>query len=74
MNKITSVSNEKIKNLIKLKQKKFRQEIDAVLIEGYKIFLEAIKTNQQIIEIFLTEKEAKKIKLNGYEKNHDINK
>lgn len=68
MNKITSVSNEKIKNLIKLKQKKFRQENDLVLIEGYKIFLEAIKTNQQIIEIFLTEKEALKIKLNEYEK------
>ena len=57
MREITSCCNEKIKNAIKLGQKKFREETGLVLIEGYKIFLEAVKTKQSIVEIFVTKKE-----------------
>lgn len=67
MREITSCCNEKIKNAIKLGQKKFREETGLVLIEGYKIFLEAVKTKQSIVEIFVTKKEFEKVDLKGFE-------
>jgi rRNA methylases len=42
---ITSVKNEKIKQLIKLKQKKYRDETQTFLIEGYHLVEEALKMN-----------------------------
>ena len=45
MQEILSVNNEKIKEIIKLKQKKHRETYGLVMIEGYKIFLEAEKVN-----------------------------
>lgn len=62
---ITSVNNEKIKNLIKLKQKKFRDEKNEILIEGYKIYLEALKEQIKVKEIFLTKTLQNKLNLNG---------
>ncbi len=67
MQEITSVLNNKIKNIIKLKQKKYREEQGLILIEGYKIFLEAEKTNQKIVEIFATKKEFEKNNLSKYQ-------
>ncbi len=48
---ITSVSNEKIKELIKLKQKKYRIENKKFLIEGYHLVEEAYKKGI-LIEVF----------------------
>lgn len=64
---ITSVNNEKIKNAIKLKQKKYRDEQNLILIEGYKIFLEALKTGQQIEEIFCIKEIFDENNLNKFE-------
>lgn len=67
MQEISSVNNEKIKEIIKLKQKKHRETCGLVLIEGYKIFLEAEKTDMQILDIFVTKKEFEKLNLKKYE-------
>ena len=61
---IISSKNDKIKNLIKLKQKKYRDETNLVLIEGYKIFEEALKANVTVKEIFLTESFLQKKNIN----------
>ncbi len=58
MLKITSLNNQKIKEILKLKQKKFREEKKLFLIESYKVFLEAEKVNLKIKELFVEEKFA----------------
>ena len=60
---ITSTKNEKIKEILKLKQKKYRDETNLILLEGYKIFEEAKKVNANIKEIFLTKKLQDKLNL-----------
>jgi len=60
---ITSVKNEKIKQIIKLKQKKYRDETNLVLIEGYKVYLETLKANIIVKEIFATQNEISKLNL-----------
>lgn len=60
---ITSTKNEKIKEVLKLKQKKYREETNLILLEGYKIFEEAKKVNANIKEIFLTKKLQDKLNL-----------
>lgn len=65
MNNITSTKNEKIKEILKLKQKKYRDETNLVLIEGYKIYLEALKVNCNIKEIFLTSFMQEKLNIKG---------
>ena len=66
MQEISSVNNEKIKEIMKLQQKKYRELSGQVLIEGYKIFLEAVKANAEILEILLTKKELEKHNLSAY--------
>lgn len=58
MNKITSLTNSKIKELAKLKDKKYRDEKGLFLIEGEDIILEAKKNN--ILELILTSNEKYK--------------
>lgn len=58
MNKITSLTNSKIKELAKLKDKKYRDEKGLFLIEGEDIILEAKKNN--ILELILTSDEKYK--------------
>lgn len=54
MQEITSKNNVTIKNAIKLKEKKFRESENKILLEGYKIFLEAQKCNLNLDKIFVT--------------------
>lgn len=49
---ITSLENEKIKNLVKLQQKKYRDLMDCYLVEGEHLVEEVLKTNQ-VMELFL---------------------
>ena len=45
-NMITSTTNSTIKTLMKLKQKKYRDEMKAYLVEGDHLVTEALKANQ----------------------------
>lgn len=51
---ITSINNEKIKNLSKLNIKKYRDEEKKFLVEGDHLVSEAIKTNN-LLELFVLE-------------------
>jgi len=53
--KIESKSNEKIKQLKKLNQKKYRQKLELFFIENIKIAFDAAKSDILPIEIFVTE-------------------
>lgn len=54
---ITSVENEKIKNLIKLQKKKYRDLTNTYVIEGYHLIEEANKIGV-VSEVFLLENET----------------
>ena len=56
MEKITSVSNEKVKQTAKLQQKKYREETGLFLIEGEKALEGAIKADFEIKLVFINEK------------------
>ena len=56
MDIITSRSNEQIKNLQKLRQKKNRDQEKLIPIEGIKLLLEALKSGNSIVKIFISEK------------------
>ncbi len=51
---ITSLENDRIKNLVKLQKKKYRDETNTYLVEGYHLVEEAYKANF-VIEIFTLE-------------------
>lgn len=53
---ITSVQNEKIKQVQKLHQKKYRDESKLFLIEGKTAVLEVLSTSLELVELFVTEK------------------
>lgn len=52
---ITSKQNEKIKYVISLKQKKYRDLYNVYIVEGFKMLNDAIKNNMQITEVFAVE-------------------
>ena len=52
MHSIDTISKNKIKEIIKLHQKKFRDEQGLFIAEGFKILEELIESNADIIEIF----------------------
>lgn len=52
---ITSRQNERVKKLVSLKQKKYRDLYSEYLVEGDKMVGEAIKTGQTIKEIYVSE-------------------
>lgn len=58
MDMITSRSNEQIKFIQKLRQKKQRDQTHLVVIEGKKLLLEAIKSGNHIKNIYISEKFA----------------
>ena len=58
MEKITSLKNEKIKTYSKLLQKKYRDQNNMFIVEGYHLVNEAKKTNL-IIEILTSDKNIK---------------
>lgn len=60
MHEITSVSNEKIKDTVKLQQKKYRNEKGLFLIEGYKPVFEASNEKAEILTVYTTKKHVEK--------------
>lgn len=53
MNEITSKSNGLIKELKKLQQKKYRDQSQRYVIEGFHLVEEAVRTNQDLEHIFV---------------------
>lgn len=66
MQEITSKNNELIKNISKLKEKKFRDSENKILIEGYKVFLEAEKCGLVADKILTTKEFLLSKKLDKY--------
>ncbi len=60
MQEITSVSNSKIKDTVKLHQKKYRNETGLFLIEGYKPIFEAYQEKAEIETVFVTKTNIQK--------------
>ena len=68
MKTIESLSNIKIKELLKLKNnKKYRKKERKFIIQGVRIVFEAIKQNAEIKKIFITKKCENKIKNTPYD-------
>lgn len=59
---ITSVNNELVKQIVKLHQKKYRDEEKKFLLEGFKVIEEAFNSGIEIEQIFVEKKQAEKIK------------
>ena len=62
MIEINSRNNEKIKNIIKLKQKKYRDASGFFLVEGIKVLKEAIKSDYMVENIIVTKNAFDKYK------------
>ena len=60
MLEITSVTNDKIKDVVKLQQKKYRNEKSLFLIEGHKPISEAYLEKAEIIAVYTTPKYLEK--------------
>lgn len=56
MNIIQSRDNNLIKKIKKLKEKKYREESDMFLIEGFRFVLEALKSSFEVKYVFVSEK------------------
>lgn len=54
MHPIENISNNKVKEITKLHQKKYREETSLFLVEGQKAVQELIDTNIEIVEIYAT--------------------
>lgn len=65
LNKITSLTNEKIKFVVKLHQKKYRDELNLFIVEGFKAFEELEKSDFEIETVFLNEKFVDEVKLDS---------
>ena len=52
---ITSVDNKKIKDVVRLKQKKYRDLENKFIVEGIKMVQEAIMENSKISKIVICE-------------------
>ncbi len=52
---ITSRQNERVKRVVSLKQKKYRDQYSLYIVEGDKMIADAINAGQQITEIFVSE-------------------
>ena len=50
---ITSLTNPKIKQVVKLRDRRFRDNADLFLIEGYRELLRAVDSNLEIQELFI---------------------
>lgn len=57
---ITSLNNNKIVMYSKLNQKKFRDEMGMFLLENYKLIVEAVKRDEEIISVIIREGDMEK--------------
>lgn len=57
---ITSQDNKKIKNIVKLKQKKYRDEQKLYLIEGYKNVLDSVTARSDLLDYVILSESAYK--------------
>lgn len=55
---ITSQDNKKIKNIIKLKQKKYRDEQKRYLVEGYKNVLDSVAARPELVDSIVLSESA----------------
>ncbi|MCI8590641.1 MAG: RNA methyltransferase [Clostridiales bacterium] len=63
MNKISARNNDKIKEAVKLRQKKTRSASSLFCFEGIKLYYEAIASGISFVDIFVTEKAYERYKL-----------
>jgi TrmH family RNA methyltransferase len=61
MQQLTSVNNQIVKQLAKLRQKKYRQKSGYYLIEGYHLLTEALKSGRHYYYLLATESAWKKL-------------
>lgn len=66
MQEIISKNNELIKNVCKLKEKKYRDLENKILLEGYKVFLEAEKCGLKVERIITTKKNLEILNFKKY--------
>lgn len=60
MLEITSVSNNQVKEVVKLQQKKYRNQSEMFLLEGFKPIYEAFCVNFEIEKVFVTKEHVEK--------------
>ncbi|NFA59410.1 RNA methyltransferase [Clostridium sporogenes] len=59
---ISSKDNQLIKEIRKLREKKYRVQSQQFIIEGFRFFEEALKSNSNIDKVFIEEKSLNKLK------------
>lgn len=69
MKQISSVNNSLIKQIEKLKQKKYREQIGSYLIEGMHLVTEALKSKEKLEKILLTEEALTKLNETEFDLN-----
>ena len=57
---ITGVNNNLVKNVVRLQQKKYRNESGKFLLEGYKSVYEAVKSGVEVEYVFVLSEKADK--------------
>lgn len=62
MNEITSLTNQQIKDAVKLQQRKYRTQSGLFLLEGFKPIFEAKNSDIKIETVFTTKKHLEKFK------------
>lgn len=68
---ITSLENERVKKYVKLKQKKYRDEYNEFIVEGYHLIIEAYKRGI-LKEMIIEENEAIPIDVNTVYVTYDV--
>ena len=66
MEEITSISNLKIKEAVKLQQKKYRIQTGLFLLEGYKPIYEAHQENVQIEAVYSLKENITELHIGKY--------
>ncbi|WP_434282797.1 TrmH family RNA methyltransferase [Clostridium botulinum] len=71
---ISSKDNKLIKELRKLREKKYRAQNKSFIIEGFRFFEEALKSNSSVNKVFIEEKSVNKLEelYKKYNINNDI--
>ena len=58
--KITSLINPKVKNIVKLRDRKHREDTGLTIVEGYKEVFRAVEAGVDIVDLFVNTKGAEK--------------
>ncbi len=71
---ISSKDNQLIKEVRKLREKKYRTQNKSFIIEGFRFFEEALKSNSSVNKVFIEEKSLNKLEelYKKYNINNDI--